>query len=146
MNQGVHLKERRMVKWSDVGSPEEAGQKLARFYFPITREFGNIYIEGQSPFAENFFKTFEVEGLKNSGDTQYFLNTQKSEKSFSMIIRSIDDEYVEGCKQGDRLSCTAIKAKKKFLKKERDLGQYWINMYRLTIDQAVLFYKDKENR
>ena len=140
--QGVHLKERRMIKWSTVESPRLAGEKVARFLFPISKEFGTISLRGDSSFAEQFFQGFKAEGLKNFSEAKFRLNPEDlTESGFSIQLQDINSDFVKGCKAGDSSLCVSQKAKKKFHKKDRDAEALWINMYRLSKNKSLLLFQ-----
>jgi hypothetical protein len=138
--EGVHLKERRMVKWSAVDSVELAGVKIARFMFPLINDKKVLSFSGPQPFTQDFFQGFSSQGHKNNPAARFVLGEQK-ESAFHIQIENLDQDFVEACRNGDRVSCIGVKAKNKFQKKERDTAKLWLNMYRVSEDEALLFFK-----
>lgn len=140
--QGVSLKERRMIKWSAVDTAEQAGTKVARFLYPISKQFLEITVRGDSKFARVFFDALKEEGVENWRQSQFSLNPVKpSESGFLIDIHSIDFDYISLCRTGDNLSCTGAKALNNFLKKPRDSSSNWINMFRINNREAIYFLK-----
>lgn len=139
---GVHLKERRMVKWSSIEAPEEAGKKIALFLYPLIAEFEEVVVYGDDPFTGEFLAAFqETENRTNRGNKVRRGPAHETDKTFSIHILEVDNNFVSGCKQGKKSSCIAIKAKKKLDKKPRDPGKIWFSMYRTSKSQALLFYR-----
>ena len=151
LQKGVFLKEREMVKWSSVMSSQEAGRKLARFYFPLIKEFESIHLVGPSLFAQTFFKAFQKEALANWPEAQLLFNQNLPDnKSFEIQILPMDTVFREKDQNQnqnqnqnrDKMASIILKAHKKFLKKERNQSLLWINMYRLSFRSALLIFRE----
>ncbi len=140
IQQGVHLRERRMVKWSRVDSAEAAGKKISDFMYPILKQYDQVSIKGPGNFSHRFFNSYQREAKKNQ--TSATLNFgSKNIGGFLIEIRSLDLDDVAGCEKGDAVACIAVKAQGRLSKKKRDPG-LWINMYRTSETDSVLFFKE----
>ena len=130
-------------------SPQEAGRKLARFYFPLIKEFESIHVVGPSLFAQTFFKAFQKEALANWPEAQLLFNQNLPDnKAFEIQILPMDKAFREKEKDQnqnqnrDKIALIILKAHKKFLKKERNQSLLWINMYRLSFRSALLIFRE----
>lgn len=142
MISGVHLKERRMVKWSSVESVEKAGSKIAMFMFPVLSEFNKVVIEEGALFSKNFYRSFKKRASQDQESAVIELSEDiKSGNGFIIRIINLErDDLVQKCSQGSRSHCIGVKALRKFKKKERSQAPLWISMYRLTKSHAALYY------
>lgn len=140
MKTGVHLKERPMVKWSQVTSATEAGVKIARFMYPITQQFSEINILGESPFAESFRESFSKKAKENH--SQIKVNSHKESKN-SFIVKVMNIEEVDEQAPCQPMSdqCIAQKALKLYKKKKRKSEKTWVSMYRVGENQSLLLFR-----
>ncbi len=137
---GVRLKERQMVKWSNVSTPEQAGRKMGRFLYPLIKQKTKIYISGQEDFSQSFFRGFASEAKKNWSQAEVHLQN-KNQTGFVISLIGLDEgDFNDLCQKGQQTACLAEKALKKFNSKNRSRGVYWINMFRLSEESAALFY------
>ena len=146
MMSGVHLKERRMVKWSSVESPAKAGHKIAMFMFPILNEFSSVRIEESQPFTKTFHEAYLQRALADKVKAEISTGALEDQVQ-GFIIKVINlktAKLKEQCRKAIRSHCIGIKALKKFHKKERDSSKLWVSMYRLTKNESVLFYIPEE--
>lgn len=148
--QGVHLKERRMIKWSAVESPQKAGEKVAQFLFPLFESKERVQLQGDSSFAQTFFSGLKIKALQNSKHVMFedevskASNASNASNAFLIQVVPLQKSDQEACVQQDRQACLMFKVHKKFLKRPRDPQSFWINMYRLSENKALLFYKSPE--
>ncbi len=140
MIDGVRLKERQIVKWSNVATPTEAGRKMGRFLYPLIKQKNKIFISGQGDFSQAFFQGFAAEAKKNWSQAEVY-RQNKNQSGFVIKMISLDaGDFKELCKKGEPSACLAQKSLKKFNSKNRSQGVYWINMFRLSEESAALFY------
>lgn len=143
MISGVHLTERRMVKWSDVASAEEAGEKVGLFMYPVIGEFRHFLFLGEDTFTDDFFKGFKKVEEPRGRSVQLVLNERPLPETnpFVLRIENIDQDFIESCRKQIKWACVGIKAKKKLEKKPLSSKPIWISMYRLSNEEAVLYYR-----
>ena len=144
--QGVHLKERRMIKWSNVVSAELAGQKVGRFIFPFIQQKGRLRVYAPNKFGQQFYTSLQEEVLKNNSEARITLSSQKMSKDeFLITVKSLGEkEPIDECAMGIMSSCAEKTAIRKFAKKKVASEGQWISMYRLGENEAILFYKQKK--
>lgn len=144
MFKGVYVRERQMVKWSAVESVEKAGDKIAMFMFPIVKEAEAITLEDNSEFSSKFFTAFKKRASGYSDQEKILLSSfTEKDNGFFIFVKNINHDFLTACKTGDRISCIGNSAQKKFLKKKPDFNKIWVNMYRLSKNQAIVFYNYK---
>lgn len=140
MKEGVHLHERRIIKWSKVESAANAGERVAQFFYPIIEESRRVVLWGEGDFYNSFSKAFKELSLKNSPQTQISKETGSKDDELVIHLIAIDQDLVPQCRQGQRAFCVAIKASKKLKNKKRNPLDLWISMYLLGEKKAVLLY------
>lgn len=144
MKTGVHLQERRIIRWSDVSSPEAAGEKVAVFMYPIIKKFKNIRITGGDDFTHAFIDGYLKRAQLQNPDA--FIGAKASQftgNHFTIEVMNIADAHSDLVCQGEITSpCVAAKSKRLFEKKERDLSKPWISMYRMGEKSTLLLYHE----
>ncbi len=147
--QGVHLQERKMVKWSEVSDPSAAGDKLAKFLFPLAQQFTPLAILSDDPWGKEFYLAFANQSAKLSKTIrieQSPLDTSESSAVFFLTVLPLyGKSYKAFCGRDLRDYCIALRAQKAFEKKDRETQQTWISMYRYEDNRAVLFYYSPDN-
>ncbi len=141
---GVRLQERRIVKWSSVETPQLAGHKISRFMFPVIQQKNRVVVTGDNSFSKSFYPEFKKESLKNDAKARVTFQAKSFDtiKDLELGVMPLDEtDYRDECRRGSQLSCLAQKALNQFNKKPRQSGLWWINMYRVSENKMVLFYK-----
>ena len=139
---GVKARQKKMVKWSAVETPEQAGQKIGRFFYPILKEHKSLIIEEGSLFSQKFSQGFVAEAAIISPNTDVVFGADGSgDDHFFLMVRKPDKENcVKQCSNGQYEACVCVGSIKKFSKKNRDPSKYWINIIQLKQNKAILFY------
>ena len=145
---GVTPKARKMVKWSSVKSPGQAGDRLALFLFPLLKESKRVNIQKGLDFSELFFQAFLKRARKEGVQTEIFREDLSDRTpGFSLFIFQLKNQTLAGlCKKGDKIACLGKRNFTVFNKKKRDPSLFWITMDRLGKNKAVLFFQPPEGR
>lgn len=150
MVKGVHLRERQMIKWSQVDSSVQAAGAVATFLFPILSEYDWVIIDNNSEFGIVFFTAFaetatHIHAKAKVVSFAELVPESQPLRSFDMRILKLDETILKDlCQKNDRLGCIGLKALKQFNKKPRDKNKTWINLYRLNENHSVLYYSEAE--
>lgn len=137
----AQLQERRMIKWSEIERPQQAGSKVARFLFPLLQEKKQMQVTGQGKFTESFFSALQEEVGKNNSNVKIRFGGEKSAPFFLKIQDLPTAADLKNCESGNLEECSALDAIRKFNKLEFKGEQLWITMYRLAEDESVLYFK-----
>ena len=142
LKQGVSLQERKMIKWSTVPSAEEVGTIVALHIYPMLKEKGEFVVYGNSDKAEKFFKSFQAQALNEGIKAKLYFNTQFEKfDGYTLHWMELKDGGDEkSCQKGVRLECLKGRAFREFQKKSRDTNKMWIQMWRISEKEIVLFF------
>ncbi len=141
---GVVLRERPMIRWSELENIEKLTDQLNPYLFPLMNQYNiTLFDKNASPFSSQLFINLK-NGIKNDS-LRDKLNLQNSivlsEKTFIIYVESISqDDFKIRCQKKDQVACLGLKAQKKFSSKKRDQSKIWVNMFRLNQTSAALFY------
>ena len=131
MVSGIKTRKPRMIKWSAVESPQVAGQKVGRFFYPILKKSQKISIAGQGSFSSEFFEGF----LGKSGADLLI-----------QVIELNTERCTQDCPTGQETNCECKLALWRFNKKTRDRSKQWIHMVRTEESKAALFIVQPETQ
>ncbi len=143
MFQGVHLKERRMVKWSSIRSVDEGTEKIANFFFPILKEWDVVSFDGDSKELPKIYKSFLKRAKEIAPNTKIVRQSEAvNPKTFRIHVRSLDSKKAkQECQQNDRVGCVILKAINKYQKETRDPQKKWISLYRINETEVLFLVK-----
>ncbi len=143
MVQGVHLKERRMVKWSSIRSVDEGTEKIANFFFPILKERDLISFEGDSEDLSEIHESFLKRAQEIAPNTKIVLEPETLRTSaFRIHVRELNnDKAKKQCQQNEKIGCVILKAINKFQKEPRDPKKKWISLYRINETEVLFLVK-----
>ena len=141
MVSGIKTRKPRMIKWSAVESPQVAGQKVGRFFYPILKKSQKISIAGQGSFSSEFFEGFKASAEKISPTTKVFSN-DLGKSGADLLIQVIElntERCTQDCPTGQETNCECKLALWRFNKKTRDRSKQWIHIVRTEESKAALF-------
>jgi len=141
---GVVLRERPMIRWSQLDNVEKLTDQLNPYLFPLLNQYQLTLVDKNvSPFSQQLLEHLK-KGIKDDGLRER-LNLENSfvlsDETFLIYIEPIkQNEFSVRCQKNDPVACLGLKAQKKFNSKKRDQSKVWVNMFRLNQTSAALFY------
>lgn len=141
LKEGVRLQERKMIKWSTIASVEDIGPIVAQHIYPMIKNETDFLITSESDEAQKFFASFQRTLSQEQVTTQVHLNNiPRGYMGYILKFEILKDEgNSSSCQQGDKLECLKGRAYREFRKKNRDETKLWIQMWRVSEKEMVLF-------